>query len=513
MKKIKYRKIIRLTAIAVLAIFTALFSGILPDLAFFAETQFAPAVIHLFTRAGIGAALTVLIILMVSFLFGRWYCALWCPLGAATDLLDLIPFFKKRAVRKDLYQVRLVILSASIITAAMGTNTLLMWLDPYSNFGQITAEFSSGIYNAATIIIAAGLLILAVWKRRFFCTTICPVGSCLNIAAKHGVFRLGFTEKCIKCKQCEKVCPAGCIDVKNGTIDNGRCIRCLACLDECKFSGLTYGIRSSAAKNSASRREFIKQSSAALGGAVAGTLFVKLGMDKFLTGDSFSGILPPGAENMELFKKKCLSCLLCVQSCPQKIIRPAIGGDGPVSLDLKKDFCKWECNNCSVVCPAGAIKELTLIEKQHTQIALAQVSEQCIGCGVCISECPAHAITATADGKALPDPESCAGCGKCAQICPHQAITLKAVPAQKNLPERTARSAGDSGSSGASPGSKAVIDPKVCFSCGNCVEVCPVKAITLDENETPKPIDRNKCIGCGKCVAACPAKAITLTPA
>ena len=93
------KKIIRLTAAAaILAIFTAVFAGILPGCAFFAETQFAPAVVHLFTKAGIGAALTVLIILMVSFLFGRWYCALWCPIGAATDILDLIPFFKKRAV-------------------------------------------------------------------------------------------------------------------------------------------------------------------------------------------------------------------------------------------------------------------------------------------------------------------------------------------------------------------------------------------------------------------------------
>ena len=57
---------------------------------------------------------------------------------------------------------------------------------------------------------------------------------------------------------------------------------------------------------------------------------------------------------------------------------------------------------------------------------------------------------------------------------------------------------------------KAVINPASCFSCGCCAEVCPVKAITLDENDTPKPVDQAKCIGCGKCVKVCPAHAISM---
>jgi ferredoxin len=53
------------------------------------------------------------------------------------------------------------------------------------------------------------------------------------------------------------------------------------------------------------------------------------------------------------------------------------------------------------------------------------------------------------------------------------------------------------------------IDSEKCMSCGACVTLCPVGAITMDEDATVV-IDKEKCIGstCGACVDACPARAI-----
>ena len=42
---------------------------------------------------------------------------------------------------------------------------------------------------------------------------------------------------------------------------------------------------------------------------------------------------------------------------------------------------------------------------------------------------------------------------------------------------------------------------KKCTLCGNCVDHCPVEAITL--GKVKARIDREKCIGCGECVAVC----------
>lgn len=46
-----------------------------------------------------------------------------------------------------------------------------------------------------------------------------------------------------------------------------------------------------------------------------------------------------------------------------------------------------------------------------------------------------------------------------------------------------------------------------CVSCGCCLKVCRLNAITLD-NGVYAEIDKNKCVGCKMCINACPAAAI-----
>jgi ferredoxin len=48
-----------------------------------------------------------------------------------------------------------------------------------------------------------------------------------------------------------------------------------------------------------------------------------------------------------------------------------------------------------------------------------------------------------------------------------------------------------------------------CFSCGTCVSLCPVEAISMDEDSSVV-FDREKCVGstCSACVDACPTRAI-----
>jgi heterodisulfide reductase subunit A len=49
-----------------------------------------------------------------------------------------------------------------------------------------------------------------------------------------------------------------------------------------------------------------------------------------------------------------------------------------------------------------------------------------------------------------------------------------------------------------------------CSGCGLCVEICPYKALELDEKEKVAVINEVLCKGCGVCVSSCRANAIDL---
>lgn len=55
----------------------------------------------------------------------------------------------------------------------------------------------------------------------------------------------------------------------------------------------------------------------------------------------------------------------------------------------------------------------------------------------------------------------------------------------------------------------AIIDRKLCTGCGQCVETCPVEAISLDDEEIAI-VDSELCVDCSQCVDVCPMEAISL---
>ena len=55
----------------------------------------------------------------------------------------------------------------------------------------------------------------------------------------------------------------------------------------------------------------------------------------------------------------------------------------------------------------------------------------------------------------------------------------------------------------------AVVDEELCAGCKICVDLCPYKAISFDEEKKVSRINEAVCKGCGVCVAACPSGAIT----
>jgi len=457
-----------------------------------ASVQLVPALLGLAT--GAGGWLAVALLFGMSLAVGRVYCSAVCPLGILQDavarLASLVPLRKRRPVpyARPLTWLRWAFLGVALAGIAAGwAGATLAVLDPYSNFGRIAADLFRplatlannsvvGIANAAGIRslyrvepawAAAGALafpvlmlalvsVLAAWRGRLYCNTVCPVGTALGVLGRFAAFRLAIErDACHKCAACLGACKAQCIDLRAGTIDASRCVGCFNCLGACDRHGIAYRFTwrrkpapkpaTEAATPDPARRAFLVGAAAAVGAAATSGLGARTS-DGAGVAQPGGPISPPGAGDIERFLSRCTACHLCVSACPTHVLQPTVLDYGLAGLfvphlDYTKAFCNYECNECGRVCPTGAISALALAEKQVAQIGIAGFHKDlCIvfakgkDCAACAEHCPTKALRTVPYGDNLHLPEVtgelCIGCGACEFACPVQpqkAITVRSL--------------------------------------------------------------------------------------
>ncbi len=452
MKKNKIVYFVRLLVSAlVLAVSFFAFTAQFHFLAKFFSVQLGAGIASLVASFSISALVTVVSILAVTFLFGRFYCCLVCPLGICQDFLCFFSL-KKSKNFKNFYKTRYVIAAAVFGALFAGWAVGLKILDPYTNFGLIASSIFTPVYNLITksqnyeftipvliisLIPFIILIFLVLFKRRFFCTAICPVGTLLGLFAKYGFFRLKISDKCIKCGACFRSCPSGSINIKDKIIDNELCLRCLKCVSVCPKGAVSFGIYKKEKQNvafSAERRNFVLGGIFVLG-AIAAGVGSAVAKGKKVLKDSVRAILPPGAKDYGRFSLKCTSCQLCVAVCPSKVIHTRDFQHPNIYMDYSKGYCRYDCNACSRVCPTGALEKMTLEQKQHCRIGLAKIDRDlCITCGICAFKCPVKALSIEEDSNGdrtlKYNAAVCIGCGACEAVCPHKAIEIVGIVKQ-----------------------------------------------------------------------------------
>ena len=370
----------------------------------------------------------LIVVILLTLLFGRIYCSTLCPLGLYQELLMLLfkPFYKGHVLQPSKhYPLAYFLMAVSFGTLFGGTVVLLRVLDPYSLAGNAMslAYFGLGFITVLTLLV--------FFKKRFFCTNICPVGAFLGLISRFSFMKICINkDKCSKCTLCVKSCPCGSIDLTNHTVLNETCVKCFRCLNKCSHNALYYGVpQTEKVKFNSKRRQFL------LAGLVLATFGAAfrggIELSEKVASKIKKVIIPAGSGSVQDFANSCLNCNLCVQNCPMKIIKPATVDKPFVHLDYGKAFCNYNCHKCSEVCPSGAIKRITLAEKQNTKIANAVISEEvCIKCGVCAMECPKQIIIKEQGEFPIIQFDKCIGCGKCASSCPVKAISIEGIDKQ-----------------------------------------------------------------------------------
>lgn len=103
--------------------------------------------------------------------------------------------------------------------------------------------------NGIQIPLILYLLILSIiitlrYEARVFHNYLCPFGALQSITGRWATFSKGVNpEKCVGCKQCEKVCPSEAIEVNNkkATIEGKLCHQCFNCQEVCPTKAISYG--------------------------------------------------------------------------------------------------------------------------------------------------------------------------------------------------------------------------------------------------------------------------------
>ena len=463
-----------------------------------AKLQIVPAIL--------ASSIVVLIaIVVITLLFGRIYCSVICPLGIYQDGIAHIAEKRKknRYHFKKSVKYRYFIALVFFIWIAFGNTSIANFIEPYSIFGRFASNLFSPIYRLINNVLAyfaerwesyafyhvdvyikslpifilsivyfLTITILALVNGRWYCNSICPVGALLGCLSKFSVFKLHFnTEKCNSCGLCEKNCRCSAIDAKNHIIDYSKCVMCFNCVNGCKRGAMKY---SSSLKNSKSSENLENSKNSERTGKTSRKTFITTiatlaaastlkAQEKVVDGGLATivkkkapkretPLKPAGSVSLDNFTSRCTGCQLCVQNCPNDVLRASSKLETFMQpeMSFERGYCRPNCTTCSEVCPAGAIQKVTREQKTSIQIGHAVwIGQNCVPlrdgveCGNCAKHCPSGAITMMPydpEDESSPkipiiNEERCIGCGACEHVCP--ARPFSAIFVEGNLVHRT----------------------------------------------------------------------------
>jgi len=341
--------------------------------------------------------LWALVTIVLTIIFGRFFCGWICPFGALHQFVGYLGNRRKTTAQKIqlnkyrkaqcikyfillffLFMAAFPSLAATLQTGLLDPITLvtrsfnlllLPVIDRTVNLVSVSARFYEGAWLIFTIFLTAVLFNLII--PRFYCRFICPLGALFAIISRFAIWRIGkMQSECSDCKLCNKACEGACEPA--GKMRISECVLCLNCREDCIDQLMVYQTRPSLTGEitnpDVSRRGFVLSLASGLFAVPAVRLSNKLGSNWH-----HKVVRPPGALQEEEFLKRCIKCGQCMRVCPTNVIQPGGVQTGLENLwtpvlnnRIGSSGCQFNCVACGQICPTSAIRPITLDEKHGT---------------------------------------------------------------------------------------------------------------------------------------------------
>ena len=216
-----------------------------------------------FTWAAMGAPLiTLLAVIPLTALWGRFFCGYLCAFGGMQELLGFIAQKCKlpqweispeadRILRKMKY----VVLAGLFVFWTLGIS--YDSASPWNVFGQYAVY--DGWSNLSGWMTAGGLLLagiagVSLFAERAFCRYFCLLGGIFSLVSRWRLFKVKKNRQCVGCSHCDSECPMGIAvshDADSGSVQSSECIDCFRCVDSCGMKALYTSPREAVAGSAA----------------------------------------------------------------------------------------------------------------------------------------------------------------------------------------------------------------------------------------------------------------------
>ena len=211
--------------------------------------------------------LTALIPIILTIVFGRFFCGWICPATLLYELnSNLSDWLHRLGFRTGKRQfdkrMKYLVLAAGLVLSAFTGAILVAAIYPPAIIGrEIYYAIALGGFGAGSIFFAVTLLFDLLVSRRGFCRYLCPGGALYSLLGRYRLLRIQRVVKsCNDCALCNVVCEFGLDPLHD---DFGQeCNNCTACIAVCPTDALTFEFKLHDAPNQGPGhlgRKYLKQ--------------------------------------------------------------------------------------------------------------------------------------------------------------------------------------------------------------------------------------------------------------